>query len=319
MDVIIDDYKLLLDERKKGSSFYPTGERRLDKIMTYGFAPCELTSIAGRPSNGKSLVAEDYARRSSNMGINTAIFNLEMKNRNVVDRLLCMGTQMDPTRLVKCFDQVSESEQVKLYQELDRMSGSMSLMMYDKPMLDIDGFVAIVSQAQEKLKNQYMIVYLDLATKLTDFSRSESALDFQRACDRMQNETKKLGIHTVMLLQINRSSDKEKITSINDAYKIYPNFSQIKNSGAFEEVSDNILLVSKPSNYLNKYEWGEFVPSHIRVELAKQRGGAPATISDVLLYKLNNNYLGLINPEENWDPLKISLDQNDISSYLRRE
>jgi len=315
---IVEEYKLILEDRKKGISFFPTGDRRIDGLMTYGFAPQELTTIAGRPSNGKSLMAQDISRKSANIGIPSAVFNLEMRNPNVLDRLVCMGAQLDPNTLVKCFDQMTKTDQDKMYAELDRMSTSMNLMMYDKPNLAIDGLNTIISQAQEANKKGYMVVYLDLATKLLEFSKAESQLEFQRECDKLQNLAKKLGIHLVMLLQVNRSSDKEKLTSLNDVYKLYPTFGQIKNSGAFEEVSDNIFLVCKPSNYLNKYEWGEFVPPHIRLEIGKQRGGAPSGMSEALLYKLNNSYLGLITPEKDWDPLKISLDQNDISAFVNK-
>ena len=67
--------------------------------------------------------------------------------------------------------------------------------------------------------------------------------------------------------------------------------------------------------YLNKYSWGEYVPSYIRLEIAKQRGGTQSTFSNVILYKNNNNYLGMITPEQDWNPLKVEIEDSEMDGY----
>ena len=316
MRTLIEKQKELFEVRKQGKYFRTTGDRRLDELMTYGLIAKEISVIAGRPSNGKSLYRLECARKLANQKIPVAIFNLEMRNESDMDRLLSICAQIDSTRLVKCFNQMEENELHGLYKEMQRMSNDMTLNMCDNPVLDLDMYKSILCRQQDKIKQDYIIVYIDLFTKMVEFGEAKSAFDIEKICNKIQKITKELGVHNILVLQINRSADKERLNGIADVSKIYPRFSQIKNAGAFEEMADNIFLICKPSNYLNTYEWGEFVPRYLRVEIAKQRGGKSTTLSNVLLYKNNNNYLGLIEPEKDWGPLKTEVTDEDLERYM---
>ncbi len=42
---LVDDHSIALTERAKGQSFFTTGDHRVDKQMTYGFAPKEISQL----------------------------------------------------------------------------------------------------------------------------------------------------------------------------------------------------------------------------------------------------------------------------------
>jgi replicative DNA helicase len=315
MAKLVETQRELLDARRKSIEFCTTGDARVDNLMSYGYTPMTISIIAGRPSNGKSQYALNNARRLANLRIPAAIFNLEMRNVSAMDRLISMGTEIETTRMVKNFSSLNRYDINKLNGELDRISSDMTLFMDDDPVLDMDTFQSMVGRLQEKLGKEYIVVFSDLFTKFQEFHDAQSAWDIEKICNKMQKMTRKLGIHNIIILQIRRDSDKIQLRSVPDVVKMYPKFHMIKNSGAFEEVADNIFLICRPSNYLHQYAWGEYVPDFVRLELAKQRDGGQTSFSDVLLYKCNNNYMGLIEPEENWDPLEINVTDEDLDKY----
>lgn len=318
MGKLMEEQKELFEERKKGYTFHTTGDFRIDACMSYGYTPKEMTVMAGRPSNGKSLFRLDNARKLGNQQIPVAVFNMEMRNHSDLDRLLCMSTQIESTKLVKNFGDLSRDEMSKLLAEMERLSNNFSVYMDDEPIQTLETIKSSIGNLQEKLQKEYIVVYLDLFTKLVEFDQAAGPFDFEKICNKMQKLTRQMGIHSVLILQINRSADKERLNNLTDVPKVYPRFSQIKNSSAFEEVADNIFLLCRPSNYLRHYEFGGHVPEYLRLEIAKQRHGLQSSFENVILYKNNNNYLGLITPDDNWDPLAIEIDDKDLDGYMNK-
>jgi replicative DNA helicase len=258
----------------------------------------------------------DNARRLANSGNVVALVNLEMKNTQTMDRLLAMNTQIEATRLVKYYSDVSPQEEDKIMREMGRMSKELSFFAIDTPSVSLSDMMSHIKRLQDRIGKEYVVLYIDLFTKLTDFGEAESALDYEKICNKFQKEVKDAGIHAIPIVQINREADKEKITAVEEVSKLYPKVNQIKNAGAFEEIADNVFLVCNPSGYLKKYEWGQYVPSYFRLDVAKQRGGSTSSDDSVILYKNDNTYLSLVTPEDGWNPLTISIDDSKISGYL---
>lgn len=312
---LVADQQLEFKKREEGRGFYPTGDIRLDSNLTYGWAPGEITCIAGRPSNGKSLYGLHCAKLLSNRGGNALIFNLEMRNVSALDRLISMVGNFDYTRLVKYYKDFGSNEKEHLEKVMDEFSNNLNIAMYDEESISLEEMRQKICYHMDYLKTDYLVVFIDLMTKLSDFYSATSALDIEKICNKFQRMVKDLGIHAIPILQINRDSDRVRLESIEDIPKIYPNFSQIKNSGAFEEVSDTILLISKPSMYANRYEWGDFVEPYFRVEIAKNRSGNASTDTGALLYRTAPGCLCLMAPESDWNPLRPNISEEVLNSY----
>jgi replicative DNA helicase len=80
-----------------GSTGIKTPWARLTE-MTGGWAPGDLTIIAGRPSRGKSVIALQQAYTSACLGIGVAYISLEMSKESLVRRLVASVSRVDSHR-----------------------------------------------------------------------------------------------------------------------------------------------------------------------------------------------------------------------------
>ena len=84
-----------------------------------------------------------------------------------------------------------------------------------------------------------MVVPIDLFGKIKDFSGSDNyARDYENKLNEVQVMARELGVHFILVAQIHREATKGKFKR--------PKMSNLKNSGAFEEVADIILAVHRP-------------------------------------------------------------------------
>jgi len=276
MQTLSEEHRKILESRKETPDHYSCGDIRLDAAMTYGFAPGNSTVIAGRPSNGKSAYALELARLISGRGVPTAIFNMEMENKGTMDRLLSSVTQISPEKLIRAFGTLTERE---------------------------------ISGLQEKLGIEHIDVFWDLFTHLKDFRGATSAMQYEDVSKRFQAMYKRLGIHGVMILQINRKAVEDRVSKLKDIPKIYPMTSHIKNSDSFLETADNALLVCRPKIHVIGTDFEDGFPEYMRVELAKQRGPGVKDGKSVFLYKTQADSMGFVTPPETWNPLEFVTDE----------
>lgn len=299
---LIDQHKQTLEKRIEGLAFYPTGDRRIDDRLTYGLNPGGVTFIGGRPSNGKSHLALHLARCLSMIGKHSVMFNFEMNNMGTMDRALSMMTGAQMNDLTKGFKSLSEESREKIFIQLEQLRSTLKISMFDKKILSIPDLEACVEAEKERTGSEDLVVFIDLLTKMKEFGKVDSAYGIEKICNRLQVSAKALQVHLVPIVQINRTADSVTINGQVDLPKIYPSFNQIKNSGAFEEIADNILLVCRPSLYARAYIWGKDVPHCLRIEVGKQRGGLPAIGADALFYQLQAGNMTITDPPPDWKP-----------------
>jgi len=227
------------EEKDKKIDKRTTGYRQLDEKITEGFKEGQITTVAALPSMGKSSLVLSMMLNLSNKSVYTAQFALEMNNISLMHKLLAYNTQMPVSSIIKSTDRFNEQE-LKLYNyELDRLRRNQFIYLNDTPGQTLSSIREQCMMLQDALQQQYIVVSVDLFGKIRDFQSSDNfARDYEKKLNDVQVMVRELGIHMILVAQINRSVAKRSFAR--------PTMHDLKNSGALEEVSDLILGVYRP-------------------------------------------------------------------------
>lgn len=209
----------------------PSGFTSLDRA-TGGFKKQEFTIIACRPSVGKTALALQIARNSSELGYPVAIFSCEMANEELGRRALSGVSGKSNTELIngRCdIEQLIESSycltNIPLY--IDDTSG--------------------ISLIELKAKTRRLIAERGVKMIIVDYlqlmdgegkNREQEVSSISRGLKAI---AKNLDIAVIGLSQLNRrlenTSDKK------------PNLSDLRESGAIEQDADIVLFPHRPELY----------------------------------------------------------------------
>ncbi len=244
-------------KRIKNPIGYTTGCHHLDSVFTTGFVPGETTLIFARSSQGKSLVTTNLQNKLINQYIPVLKIATEMSGISEMDRFLCMRTGLtyDEIKHIKQTDDDNiegEYQLSVLEKEYEELAKHNHFHMVTDADLSLDNVEKIITEIQEKYDYEYMIVILDLFTQLKDFDGSNKASKSEDAVNKQNAIAKRCNVHFLNLVQSKRG-DNINIKTVEDIKRYRPNADEIKNAGAFEERSRNIISVFQPMFYAKRY------------------------------------------------------------------
>lgn len=210
--------------------------------MTGGLYKEELTVVAGRPSMGKSAVALWMALHQARQGTAVAYFSVEMSKEQNVMRLLSMisGVNADSLR----FKGTTASDRARLEEakkELERLPLTLEYC-------GSDTIEDMRAKAQSLHKKGWLgvlyIDYLNLINIILSKNDLQETTDLAlgniaRKAKLMAEEMK---IPVVLLAQLNRDVDRRQGSH-------FPMLSDLRNSGAIEQVADGVIFVYRAEKY----------------------------------------------------------------------
>jgi len=265
----MDDMEEKNERRMKGGGLeailgIPTGLRRMDK-MDGGLKPKVFTIIAARPSQGKTRLATQILLRAAKEGNKSLFFSLEMSGEDVVQSVLCQNGAVNVDGAFNGY--LREAD----FPRITSSVGELRKLMYidDSPTLT-------VAQIRSRAK-RFMLKHPDTKIIAVDHHmriKASQATRKNSSGEEMLSEIaiglsemrKELGVHLILLCQINRQGSKER-----------PRMDHIKGSGAFEAEADNIWLIDMEENTDASIRQG-------KLHKDKGRNSALGTI-DVEFYK----------------------------------
>ena len=237
--------------------------------LTGGLYKGELTVIAGRPSMGKSAVALWMALCMARKGVPVAFFSVEMSKEQNVIRLLSMISGIDADRLR--FKGTLASDRLRLeqaQQELERLPITLEYCGSDT--IDDIRAKAQSLHKQGKLGALY-IDYLNLINIVVSKNQLQETTDL--ALGSIARKTKlmaeEMEIPVILLAQLNREVDRRQGLH-------FPVLSDLRNSGAIEQVADVVIFVYRAEKYNIFYDpkTKEDLRGVGLLLLAKNRNGA---------------------------------------------
>lgn len=273
-----------LQERRKTSIFVPSGIKGLDRWLTEGFARKKCSVWSARPGMGKTTTMANVALNLSR-GIKNSkgeiivepkkvlIAPLETGHISYLDIMVSVlikerleaeaeteqsalpksmiGMRLD--RLVRYSDQLTDQEMSLIKWAMDEIFSNENLCFVDNPALTLDELEAILEEGN------YDVCIVDLWERLADIEIDAAKLT--KKLTRTQAIAKRCNVHIAIVHQQRRSDSKSKSKK--------PTMEALKNSGAYEEISDLIVFM-----YRAKYFDPTLEEDVIEYIIAKQRRGA---------------------------------------------
>lgn len=225
--------------------------------MTIGMKRKELTTIAARPSVGKSAFALQMAYGAWKQGAKVLYFPLEMSANQTNARLLVMnrfvtakeaqtGKFQDQKKLQLGIDHINEmykSKRFKVYEGEGQIEHIEALAKKEEP------FLIVIDQLTQMRANA---PFKDIRMKFSYMTSNLKRIAMQ------------WNVAIILLCQINRSADN-----------IEPTMANLKESGSIEEDSDNVILLHKlePEELQNPEAINWKTTRPMSINLAKQRDG----------------------------------------------
>lgn len=234
-------------EREAGRSTHiRTGLRELDNL-TGGLYPGELIVIPGRPSMGKSAVALWMALSAARQGKAVAFFSVEMSKEDIVMRLLSMISGINADRLRFKGTTRSDREDLETAQkELDSLPITIEYCGSDT--VDDIRSKSQILHKQGKL-DLFFVDYLNLINIVVSKANLQETTDLAlgNVARKIKLMAEEMQIPVVLLAQMNRESERRPAPH-------FPMLSDLRNSGAIEQIADVVVFVYRAEKYNITYD-----------------------------------------------------------------
>ena len=212
----------------------PTGFVELDKA-TSGFQNSDFIIVAGRPSMGKSILADCFL---SACGVPAVFFSIEMSKDRYIKRALSSTGSIDHSRTTSA--NFSDSDYTKLGMAAEKIA-KRPIYIVDRSGIDVDKIVDISERLhEEKGVRMVVIDYLQFIT-----CRSQKGKNREQEVSgislKLKTLAKDLNIPVVALCQLSRK--------VEERHDNRPMLSDLRESGSLEQDADVVMLVYRPAYY----------------------------------------------------------------------
>lgn len=270
-DVMTETYSILEQRAtNKNDKGYYTGMTRFD-MATAGLHPEELTTIGARPGVGKTILGMQWGLQIARNGKKILYTSLEMSVTQLCERILSSNTNIDGHRLR--IGNIRDDE----WQEITRASQVYSLdkFLIDKTSRNIQNIRAKIIKYKPEL---VIIDYLQLLQPASrEQSREREVAVITRDLKLMALEFK---IPIVILSQLNRNAEGKR-----------PTMGDLRESGAIEQDSDNIVFIHEPTKSDIEGMIGKGLLPSIDINGMDRRG---EKLSQIIIEKQRNGKVGTI-------------------------
>ena len=245
-----------------------TGIAEFDRHLG-GLYRGEQLVLAGRPSMGKTALALHMALAVARKGKRVCFFSLEMTERQLVSRLLCMLSGVEPDKLR--FKQLAEDDRAKLEaaaEELDRLP----LFLNYCSGCTFEEIRAKTMALHRRMPLDLIIVdYLNLI-QVNPAGRGEVRdtmdLALGDVCRKLKNLIMEADVAGIVLAQLNRNCEARQ--------DHVPVMSDLRDSGTIEQVADCVAFIYRPERYgfTRDEKTGHSLVGVGKIYIAKNRNGS---------------------------------------------
>jgi replicative DNA helicase len=149
--------------------------------------------------------------------------------------------------------QINESAYERVKLEREKLERNSKFAFIDETRVSVASLEKMIGQVKLKLKTNYLVVFVDLATMLEDFNEG-TPIAYEQAMNGLHQMVKRTGVHLVIIVQaVNKVLERNRPASIEGLQAFRPLISSIKNSGAIAERSRQVLSVFRSHYYAMKF------------------------------------------------------------------
>lgn len=238
-----------------------TGLRRLDNIC-HGMQDGHLIIVAGRPSMGKTLLAQQLAYAAAIAGKQVEFITLEMSKAELGQRMIAAVGDIDLAELRS--GQFKTSVTGDKIAETAAQLKNLTLRMSD----DSNTLAKICSRARRaKLTHGLDMLVIDQLSAMPTKGVNKPQ-ELKLITGGLKTLARELQIPIILLHQLNRDVTKKTDKK--------PDISELKDSGAVEEDADVVLLLHREGYYDKNIN-----PHECDIILGKYRSGERGSIAKV--------------------------------------
>jgi replicative DNA helicase len=212
-----------------------SGFRDLDDILG-GFKPGEMILVAGRPSMGKSTLAQNFIEHSVLAGKHVLFFSVEMPEEMVTLRHLSSVGRVPLDALIQA--DIGEHGDSVL-----AAGGKLKNRFYqidDSPGLLSTQILLRAQQVQAKTKRAIDLIVVDYIQKMRDQGDNQN-VRVQEISGNVKHAARTLNCAVIALSQLSRECEKR--------IDKRPMLSDLRDSGALEQDADVIMFVYRDEVY----------------------------------------------------------------------
>lgn len=252
-----DDKYLPEFERREKGKVYWFRNYIFDNLIPDGPEPGQIGIIASASGSGKSTVCLNLVNNMIECQVPLIYYSLEMSSIATMDRLLAKRTGIEYSKLKNPGEDFDEVK-AKLKNELLSLEENKLFRFCESGDIDLNKIEKDIVKFKKETHTDYCVVILDLLSMVKDFTRFFSGLNMAQgievAVNKLSNLTKKLNVHVIGVLQLNRAAEaNSSIHSYDDLDKLRPNRAQIKNANAFLERSRYVMATFRKQMYAKLY------------------------------------------------------------------
>lgn len=256
--LLIKHGQLMTDRLDGKLTGIPTGFRDLDISLGNGFQKSDLILIGARPSIGKTSFSLTLAYNAAKAGYKTLFISVEMRDQDIIDRLLAFDMNYSCTSIVR--GKVMKDKLDASYERLKTLP--LSLVEVHKA---TSGDVYAIASKTKYTKGLDLVV-VDYLQYLQDESNGDSeSVRVGRISRTLKNLAGLLDVTVVSPVQLNRKSE-----SRGGDLKGVPQLHDLRESGNLEQDADVVML-------LHRDPMSE-KPEDTALRIAKNRKGETGSI-----------------------------------------
>lgn len=258
------------------------GWKILDDLIPEGPTKGHGGCIAGSTGMGKSALALNIWDHLIEKDVPTIYAPIEMGIENTIDRLVAHRIKVPYNELVKLKREERPDIAKMIELEMKRLKYHDRCAIIQDPVIDLKKLEMYIRRFQKNIGQQYCVVIIDLLTMITEFYSGESLPQaIEKAINALDILAKKLGIHYIGIVQLNRSIEQDKVLTVQSIEKLKPTRSSIKNSSAILERARYCLTIFRPAYFAKLY-------------LTPEEAATVEDVAEVTLMKANNEDAGRI-------------------------
>lgn len=249
-----------------------TGIPEIDN-QTYGFDRNGLIVIAGLPSMGKTLFAQEImAHLSIEKGLNTMFFSMEMTKKQVMDRYVSMIGNIDHMKMKS--GNLDNADWGRISEAVSRIKNS-GLHVSDESSLSV-GQIRAQARRHKAKHGHIEVIMIDYLGLMNHGKADREDIALGNTTRGLKELSKELNCPVVILAQANRGS-----------YTGRPNMSNLKGSSCIEADADLVMFVHREE----VIDHDTCLKGITEIITAKDRHGS--SNGTVHLSRPNGRYVGL--------------------------
>ena len=249
-----DRYVADLEQRKLGRK-YSFGDPLLDSYLFKGAAPGCITIVAAATNSGKSTYVLSLMDNLLENNVPCMYISLEMGTIDTMDRLIARRLGIENQELYKPENMDGIIDQV--LDEKENLSNRTNFYFCEATGVDISKLRSLVREFKQKTKKDYCFLAIDLLSGMKGFmtatNGASTANTIEVNMNKLEDLAKEENIHILGVVQLNRESDKTKISHVEQIDSLRPSLGDVKNSAAYAEKATTLITLFRPKYYADRY------------------------------------------------------------------